>query len=244
MTLVFDTESGFLKTQAAKISMAGVDRACFINEEPYENKSKSVNVGRHPSSVIFPAPYIHAMILDALGDGIKKASHALVVEQGIGYMTACTVLMTGRDGVTVSAQPTGDLFSNASLNFKKWLQHSKRTYTYGIEVGRQIGFVTYDNHEAKFSNAKYNAIFVREERESDVDRWIKHLKTGGRMVCLVGPTEGEQELYQLDLLTDFLQKKILMTFKNFVPIATRPKEEVVIKPRRLGSYSLLNDQVV
>nr|CAH8861754.1 unnamed protein product [Trichobilharzia regenti] len=231
--------SGFLKTQAAERSMRGVDLSCFLDDKPYENRSKLVEIGRHPPvSVMFPAPYVHAVILDALSFGIKGDSHALVVELGIGYMTACTAIMTGKEGVTVSAQPTGDLFAWASSNVKSWLDYSKATYKYGLYVGYQIKFATYSSQKPEILSAKYDAIYVRAKHESDVNRWLRNLKTGGRMVCLVGLNEGKQKLYQLVRLSESsVQKKVLMTFEDFKPIDTQPKEEEVIKPRIKKSES-------
>ncbi|VDP98038.1 unnamed protein product [Trichobilharzia regenti] len=262
LTSIFNTDSGFLKTQAAERSMRGVDLSCFLDDKPYENRSKLVEIGRHPPvSVMFPAPYVHAVILDALSFGIKGDSHALVVELGIGYMTACTAIMarrvygrlfnvgwdfevnhgdfpsskeikTGKEGVTVSAQPTGDLFAWASSNVKSWLDYSKATYKYGLYVGYQIKFATYSSQKPEILSAKYDAIYVRAKHESDVNRWLRNLKTGGRMVCLVGLNEGKQKLYQLVRLSESsVQKKVLMTFEDFKPIDTQPKEEEVIKPR-------------
>ncbi|CAH8860458.1 unnamed protein product [Trichobilharzia szidati] len=225
-------KNGFLKTAAAERSMQGVDRSCFVDDEPYENRSKIVEVGRHPPvKVMFPAPYVHALILDALSAGIKeRSSHALVVELGIGYMTACTALMTGTQGVTVSAQPTSDLFSWVSSHVKSWLEHS-RAYTRGLTLGNQIKLTTYNNKIPELLTEKYDAVFVRAVRESDVNRWLPRLKTGGIMVCLVGYNGGKQELYQLRRLSETsVQKKTLMNFQDFKPTVTQPKEESVVQP--------------
>ncbi|CAH8860419.1 unnamed protein product [Trichobilharzia szidati] len=224
-------KNGFLKTAAAERSMQGVDRSCFVDDEPYENRSQIVEVGRHPPvKVMFPAPYVHALILDALSAGIGERSHALVVELGIGYMTACTALMTGRQGVTVSAQPNSDLFSWVSSHIKSWLDNS-RAYTHGLSLGNQIKLTTYDNKIPELLTAKYDAIFVRAVRESDVSRWLPRLKTGGIMVCLVGYNGGKQELYQLRRLSETsVQKKTLMNFQDFKPTVAPSKEESVVQP--------------
>ncbi|VDP97981.1 unnamed protein product [Trichobilharzia regenti] len=219
--------------------MKNVDRRCFVATDTYENRSKSIDIGRTPNSVIFPAPYIHASILAALRGTIRAGSVILVIEQGTGYMTACLALMAGEKSVTVSSLHDNQLRTHATTNIKNWLKDEKIDNTYHLEVGKQIKLITDDALNKMLLNTRYNAIYIRSTHGSDVYQLQMQLTRGGRLVCLQGADKGEQQLYQIDLLyTGKFQRTNLAEFKNFEPDYSQTTSEEITPPRQLGTFSV------
>ncbi|CAH8860407.1 unnamed protein product [Trichobilharzia szidati] len=205
-----------------------VDRGCFLQTNPYEIGSRSIDFG---GTVL--APQVQARILRLLSSRLRIGSSALVVDPGSGYLTACVSIMTGSSGVTVSTLPNEDLTKLASKNVENWLQHDSRGRNFGLELGKQIEFPSGDIKSAWSKRAPYNGIFVYTTDKSVVNKLIYMLKPGGRLVVLEGRDGGKQVLYLVDCLWfGVCQQSYAMIFGDTSsPDKQQPKEPALpVKP--------------
>nr|CAH8861721.1 unnamed protein product [Trichobilharzia regenti] len=217
-------DNKLLGSKNVKRIMYLVDRGCFLQTNPYEIGSRSIDFG---GTIL--APQVQARILKLLSFRLRNGFNALVVDPGSGYLTACVSIMTGISGVTIAALPNGDLTKLASKNVENWLNHDNRGHYLGLQLGKQIEFPSDDIQKAWSKRAPYNGIFVRTTDKSVVDKLKRLLKPGGRLVVLEGHDGGKQFLYRFDCLSFGLyQRSHAIIFEDVSsPDKQQPKEPVL-----------------
>ena len=71
------------------MTMLEVDRADFVPNNPYQNKTQTIG-----SDFDIPAPYKHALALEHLKDYCTEKSKILDLGSGSGYLTCALARLT------------------------------------------------------------------------------------------------------------------------------------------------------
>jgi len=110
-----------IKTQLVVDTMFQVDRADFIEKDPYSDDSQYI--GFH---VVISAPHMHAYALEYLSPALNnfrnfnpKNFRILDIGSGSGYLTVCLSKLINDQGIVVGIEHIPELFQKGKKNIEK-----------------------------------------------------------------------------------------------------------------------------
>lgn len=176
---------GVIKTQSVYNTMLKVDRADFINRNPYADSPQYIDSGATIS-----APHMHAYALEYLSSFIKPGCKILDVGSGSGYLTVALSKMMNDSGLVVGIEHIKNLYEIGVSNIEK--NHKD------LLINKKIIMVQGDGRKGYKEYAPYKCIHVGAAAEKIPDDLINQLDVGGRMMIPVGPDGGNQYIYLID----------------------------------------------
>ncbi|ODM89896.1 Protein-L-isoaspartate(D-aspartate) O-methyltransferase [Orchesella cincta] len=182
--------NGKFKSSRVEAALRATDRGDFSRIYPYKDSPQSIGFG-----VNISAPHMHAHMLELLADNLTRGTKALDIGSGSGYLTVCMALMVGETGKVVGIDHIPELVDMSIRNVKK--KHATL-----LETGRVKLVGLGDGRKGYEADGPYDAIHVGAATPQIPPALVSQLKPGGRMILPVGPPSGNQELMQVDKLSN------------------------------------------
>ena len=186
-----------VKSQIVYNTMLQVDRADFIEKDPYCDDSQYL--GYH---VVISAPHMHAYALEYLYPALKnflnfnpKNFRLLDIGSGSGYLTVCLSKLIKDQGTVIGIEHIPELYQKGENNIKK--HHKNLLDEKKIELYLGDGR-TYFKDKPLFKCIHVGAAAVEPPKE-----FLDQLDVGGRLVIPLGTknyNSSDQFIYFIDKL--------------------------------------------
>ena len=181
-----------IKTQLVVDTMFQVDRADFIEKDPYSDDSQYI--GFH---VVISAPHMHAYALEYLSPALNnfrnfnpKNFRILDIGSGSGYLTVCLSKLINDQGIVVGIEHIPELFQKGKKNIEK---HHKN-----LLDEKKIVLLNCDGRNGYNQLGPYQLIHVGAAAEKVPKVLVDQLDKGGRMFIPIGLDLDNQWIYVVD----------------------------------------------
>ena len=181
-----------VKSQIVYDTMLQVDRADFIEKDPYCDDSQYL--GYH---VVISAPHMHAYALEYLYPALKnflnfnpKNFRLLDIGSGSGYLTVCLSKLIKDQGTVIGIEHIPELYQKGENNIKK---HHKN-----LLDEKKIILLNCDGRNGCKELGPYQLIHVGAAAEKIPKILVDQLAKGGRMFIPIGFDPNDQWIYVVD----------------------------------------------
>ena len=181
-----------VKSQIVYNTMLQVDRADFIEKDPYCDDSQYL--GYH---VVISAPHMHAYALEYLYPALKnflnfnpKNFRLLDIGSGSGYLTVCLSKLIKDQGTVIGIEHIPELYQKGENNIKK---HHKN-----LLDEKKIILLNCDGRNGCKELGPYQLIHVGAAAEKIPKILVDQLAKGGRMFIPIGLDPNDQWIYVVD----------------------------------------------
>ena len=207
-----------VKSQIVYDTMLQVDRADFIEKDPYCDDSQYL--GYH---VVISAPHMHAYALEYLYPALKnflnfnpKNFRLLDIGSGSAYLTVCLSKLIKDQGTVIGIEHIPELYQKGENNIKK---HHKN-----LLDEKKIILLNCDGRNGCKELGPYQLIHVGAAAEKIPKILVDQLAKGGRMFIPIGLDDNDQWIYVVDkdLNGNITAKKTLSVC--YVLLTTKEKQ--------------------
>ena len=207
-----------VKSQIVYDTMLQVDRADFIEKDPYCDDSQYL--GYH---VVISAPHMHAYALEYLYPSLKnfinfnpKNFRFLDIGSGSGYLTVCLSKLIKDQGTVIGIEHIPELFQKGKNNINK---HHKN-----LLDEKKIILLNCDGRNGCKELGPYQLIHVGAAAEKIPKILVDQLAKGGRMFIAIGLDPNDQWIYVVDkdLYGNITAKKTISVC--YVLLTTKEKQ--------------------
>ncbi|KAG4066928.1 hypothetical protein HA402_007676 [Bradysia odoriphaga] len=202
--------NGVIKNPIVKAAMLATDRKFYCPHNPYTDAPQTIG-----HSVTISAPHMHAHALDLLLDKLHPECKVLDVGSGSGYLTACFARAIPLKAGTNNALVVG--IEHQPELVKMGIDNISKDDCSLLESGKVL-IVEGDGRLGYLKEAPYDAIHVGATSPTIPTALLDQLKNGGRMVCPIGPEDGDQYLEQFDKELDGQIRQKRLFGVRYVPL--------------------------
>ena len=181
-----------IKSQIVYNTMLQVDRADFIEKDPYCDDSQFLGY-----NVVISAPHMHAYALEYLYPALNKFKNFnpsnfrfLDIGSGSGYLTVCLSKLINDLGTVVGIEHIPELYIKGENNIKK--RHKK------LLDDKKIILKNCDGRNGCKELGPYQLIHVGAAAEKVPKILVDQLDCGGRMFIPIGLNPDDQWIYVVD----------------------------------------------
>ena len=181
-----------IKSQIVYNTMLQVDRADFIEKDPYFDNSQYLGY-----NVVISAPHMHAHALEYLYPALNnfqnynpKNFRFLDIGSGSGYLTLCLSKLINDQGIVVGIEHIPELYLKGKINIEK---HHKR-----LLDEKKIILLNCDGRNGYKELGPYQLIHVGAAAEKIPQVLVDQLAKGGRMFIPIGLDDNDQWIYVVD----------------------------------------------
>ena len=185
-------KEGVVNSQIVYNTMMKVDRADFIEKDPYFDNSQYLGY-----NVVISAPHMHAHALEYLYPALNnfqnynpKNFRFLDIGSGSGYLTVCLSKLTNDQGIVVGIEHIPELYLKGKRNIEK---HHKR-----LLDEKKIILLNCDGRNGYKELGPYQLIHVGAAAEKIPQVLVDQLAKGGRMFIPIGLDDNDQWIYVVD----------------------------------------------
>ncbi|KAI8799614.1 protein-L-isoaspartate O-methyltransferase 1 [Cladochytrium replicatum] len=199
-----------LRNPRAIAAIRAVDRANYLPD-----RSPSTAYMDAPQSIGFnatiSAPHMHAYALEHLCDFVQPGASVLDVGSGSGYLVSCLAVLAGENGKVVGIEHLKELVEQS-------VENVRRDHPEFLGDGR-VRLIAGDGRQGFAECAPYDAIHVGAAAWPFPQHLVDQLKAPGRLVCPIGPPDGDQALYLVDKYADGSIHKTELMGVRYVPLS-------------------------
>ena len=181
-----------IKSQIVYDTMLQVDRADFIEKDPYCDDSQILGY-----NVVISAPHMHAYALEYLYPALNNFKNFiqsnfrfLDIGSGSGYLTVCLSKLINDLGTVVGIEHIPELYLKGENNIKK--RHKK------LLDDKKIILKNCDGRNGCKELGPYQLIHVGAAAEKVPKILVEQLDYGGRMFIPIGLDPNNQWIYVVD----------------------------------------------
>ncbi len=181
-----------IKSQIVYNTMLQVDRADFIEKDPYCDDSQFLGY-----NVVISAPHMHAYALEYLYPALNNFKNCnplnfrfLDIGSGSGYLTVCLSKLINDLGTVVGIEHIPELYLKGENNIKK--RHKK------LLDDKKIILKNCDGRNGCKELGPYQLIHVGAAAEKVPKILVEQLDFGGRMFIPIGLDPDNQWIYVVD----------------------------------------------
>ena len=181
-----------IKSQIVYNTMLQVDRADFIEKDPYCDDSQFLGY-----NVVISAPHMHAYALEYLYPALNNFKNFnqsnfrfLDIGSGSGYLTVCLSKLINDLGTVVGIEHIPELYLKGENNIKK--RHKK------LLDDKKIILKNCDGRNGCKELGPYQLIHVGAAAEKVPKILVDQLDCGGRMFIPIGLNPDDQWIYVVD----------------------------------------------
>ena len=185
-------EDKVIKSQIVYNTMLQVDRADFIEKDPYCDDSQFLGY-----NVVISAPHMHAYALEYLYPALNNFKNCnplsfrfLDIGSGSGYLTVCLSKLINDLGTVVGIEHIPELYLKGENNIKK--RHKK------LLDDKKIILKNCDGRNGCKELGPYQLIHVGAAAEKVPKILVEQLDFGGRMFIPIGLDPDNQWIYVVD----------------------------------------------
>jgi protein-L-isoaspartate(D-aspartate) O-methyltransferase len=185
-------QEGVVRSQWVYDTMLKVDRADFIEKNPYFDNSQYLGY-----NVVISAPHMHAYALEYLSPALTnfrnfnpKNFRILDIGSGSGYLTVCLSKLIDDEGIVVGIEHIPELFLKGKRNIQK---HHKN-----LLDDKKIILLNLDGRNGYKELGPYQLIHVGAAAEKIPQVLVDQLAKGGRMFIPIGLDPDNQYIYVVD----------------------------------------------
>lgn len=185
-------KEGVVNSQIVYNTMMKVDRADFIEKDPYFDNSQYLGY-----NVVISAPHMHAHALEYLYPALNnfqnynpKNFRFLDIGSGSGYLTVCLSKLINDQGIVVGIEHIPELYLKGKINIEK---HHKR-----LLDEKKIILLNCDGRNGYKELGPYQLIHVGAAAEKIPQVLVDQLAKGGRMFIPIGLDDNDQWIYVVD----------------------------------------------
>ncbi|KAG5668412.1 hypothetical protein PVAND_016352 [Polypedilum vanderplanki] len=208
-------DSGVIKKPIVAEVMKQTDRKHYCRvANPYVDQPESIGC-----FATISAPHMHAFALENLSEVINADSKILDIGAGSGYLTACFARLIEAKAKEKNTEPTGIVIAiEHQPDLVKFANENIKNDDYKLISDERLKIIQGDGRIGCIEYGPYDVIHVGAAASETPLELLLQLKTGGRMLCPVGPQDGEQNMEQYDKKNSGEVVKDTLTSVMYVPL--------------------------
>lgn len=186
------TQEGVIKSKIVYNTMMQVDRADFIEKDPYFDNSQNLGY-----NVVISAPHMHAYALEYLYPALFNFQNFnpqnfrfLDIGSGSGYLTVCLSKLINDQGTVVGIEHIPELYLKGKNNIQK---NHKR-----LLDEKKIILLNCDGRNGYKELGPYHLIHVGAAAANIPQVLVDQLARGGKMFIPIGLDDNDQWIYVVD----------------------------------------------